>query len=81
MNGSDTYLDVNNSHLRVTSGNVHANGFNIDQISIVASANTATTVNFNNDTKAFNAVSNIEIGTAPQFLKFPVSNLLRIVQA
>ena len=26
MNGSDTYLDVNNSHLRVTSGNVYATG-------------------------------------------------------
>ena len=71
MNGSDTYLDINNSHLRVTSGNVYASSFNLDQISIVASANTATTVNFNNDTKAFNAVSNIEVGTANLFVDIP----------
>ena len=75
MNGSDTYLDINNSHLRVTSGNVHANGFNIDQISIVASANTATTVNFNNDTKAFNAVSNIEVGVANLFVDTTTSRV------
>ena len=68
MNGNDTFLDVNNSHLRVTSGNVYATAFNLDQIEIVASANTVSTVNFNNDTKAFNAVSNIEVGTANLFV-------------
>ena len=75
MNGSDTYLDVNNSHLRVTSGNVYASSFNLDQISIVSSANTATTVNFNNDTKAFNAVSNIEVGTANLFVDTTTSRV------
>ena len=64
MNGIDTFLDINNAHLRVNSGNVQASTFVLDQINIVTSANTATTVNFNNVTKAFNAASNIEVGTA-----------------
>ena len=68
MNGNDTFLDVNNAHLRVTSGNVYASAFNLDQIDIVMSSNTASTVNFNNPTKAFNAVSNIEVGTANLFV-------------
>ena len=75
MNGNDTYLDVNNAHLRVTNGDVYASGFNLDQISIVASANTASTVNFNNDTKAFNAVSNIEVGTANLFVDTTTSRV------
>jgi hypothetical protein len=68
MNGNDTFLDVNNAHLRVTSGNVYASAFNLDQIDIVMSSNTASTVNFNNPTKAFNAASNIEVGTANLFV-------------
>ena len=68
MNGNDTFLDVNNAHLRVTSGNVYASAFNLDQIDIVMSSNTASTVNFNNPVKAFNTVSNIEVGTANLFV-------------
>jgi len=75
MNGNDTYLDVNNTNLRVTSGNVHATGFNIDQISIVASANTISTVNFLNDTKGFTSNSNIEVGTANLFVDTTTSNV------
>jgi len=68
MNGNDTFLDVNDAHLRVTSGNVYASAFNLDQIDIVMSSNTTSTVNFNNPTKAFNAASNIEVGTANLFV-------------
>ena len=68
MNGNDTFLDVNDAHLRVTSGNVYASAFNLDQIDIVMSSNTASTVNFNNPAKAFNAASNIEVGTANLFV-------------
>ena len=75
MNGNDTFLDVNNAHLRVTSGNVYASAFNLDQIDIVMSSNTASTVNFNNPTKAFNAASNIEVGTANLFVDTTTSNV------
>ena len=75
MNGTDTFLDINNAHLRVNSGNVQASTFVLDQINIVTSANTATTVNFNNVTKAFNAVSNIEVGTANLFVDTTTSNV------
>ena len=75
MNGNDTFLDINNAHLRVNSGNVQASTFVIDQINIVTSANTASTVNFNNLTKAFNAASNIEVGTANLFVDTTTSNV------
>ena len=75
MNGIDTFLDINNAHLRVNSGNVQASTFVLDQINIVTSANTATTVNFNNVTKAFNAASNIEVGTANLFVDTSTSNV------
>ena len=75
MNGNDTYLDVNNSHLRVTSGNVHASGFNLDQISIVTTSNTGSTINFLNDTKGFMSRSNIEVGTANLFVDTTTSNV------
>ena len=75
MNGNDTYLDVNNSHLRVTSGNVHASSFNLDQISIVTTSNTASTINFLNDTKGFTSRSNIEVGTANLFVDTTTSNI------
>ena len=75
MNGTDTFLDINNAHLRVNSGNVQASTFVLDQINIVTSANTATTVNFNNVTKAFNAASNIEVGTANLFVDTTTSNV------
>jgi hypothetical protein len=75
MNGIDTFLDINNAHLRVNSGNVQASTFVLDQINIVTSANTATTVNFNNVTKAFNAVSNIEVGTANLFVDTTTSKV------
>ena len=75
MNGNDTFLDVNDAHLRVTSGNVYASAFNLDQIDIVMSSNTASTVNFNNPTKAFNAASNIEVGTANLFVDTTTSNV------
>ena len=75
MNGNDTYLDVNNAHLRVTSGNVHASGFNLDQISIVTTSNTGSTINFLNDTKGFMSRSNIEVGTANLFVDTTTSNV------
>lgn len=75
MNGTDTFLDINNAHLRVNSGNVQASTFVLDQINIVTSANTNSTVNFNNVTKAFNAVSNIEVGTANLFVDTTTSNV------
>ena len=75
MNGTDTFLDINNAHLRVNSGNVQASTFVLDQINIVTSANTASTVNFNNVTKAFNAASNIEVGTANLFVDTTTSNV------
>ena len=75
MNGNDTYLDVNNSHLRVTSGNVHASGFNLDQITIVTTSNTGSTINFLNDTKGFTSRSNIEVGTANLFVDTTTSNV------
>ena len=75
MNGNDTYLDVNNAHLRVTSGNVHASGFNLDQISIVTTSNTGSTINFLNDTKGFTSRSNIEVGTANLFVDTTTSNV------
>jgi hypothetical protein len=75
MNGIDTFLDINNAHLRVNNGNVQASTFVLDQINIVTSANTATTVNFNNVTKAFNAASNIEVGTANLFVDTTTSNV------
>ena len=75
MNGIDTFLDINNAHLRVNSGNVQASTFVLDQINIVTSANTATTVNFNNATKAFNAASNIEVGTANLFVDTTTSKV------
>ena len=75
MNGTDTFLDINNAHLRVNSGNVQASTFVLDQINIVTSANTNSTVNFNNVTKAFNAASNIEVGTANLFVDTTTSNV------
>ena len=75
MNGVDTFLNVNNAHLRVMSGNVYASAFNLDQISIVTSSNTESTVNFNNTTKAFNTVSNIEVGNANLFVDTTTSNV------
>ena len=75
MNGNDTFLDINNAHLRVNSGNVQASTFVLDQINIVTSANTNSTVNFNNVTKAFNAASNIEVGTANLFVDTTTSNV------
>ena len=75
MNGNDTFLDINNAHLRVNSGNVQASTFVLDQINIVTNANTASTVNFNNLTKAFNAASNIEVGTANLFVDTTTSNV------
>ena len=75
MNGTDTFLDINNAHLRVNSGNVQASTFVLDQINIVTSANTNSTVNFNNVTKAFNAASNIEVGTANLFVDTSTSNV------
>ena len=68
MNGNDTYLNINDAHLRVTSGNVHASGFMLDQISIVTTDTTGSTIEFRNDTKAFTTRSNIEIGQANLFV-------------
>jgi len=75
MNGIDTFLDINNAHLRVNNGNVQASTFVLDQINIVTSANTATTVGFNNATTAFLAASNIEVGTANLFVDTTTSKV------
>lgn len=68
MNGNDTYLNINDAHLRVTSGSVHASGFILDQISIVTTDSTGSSIDFLNDTKAFTARSNIEVGQANLFV-------------
>tara|TARA_Y100000389_G_scaffold160665_1_gene162908 strand:+ start:14563 stop:15666 length:1104 start_codon:yes stop_codon:yes gene_type:complete len=68
MNGNDTYLNINDAHLRVTSGNVHASGFMLDQISIVTTDTTGSTIGFLNDTTSFITRSNIEIGNANLFV-------------
>jgi hypothetical protein len=77
-NGQLVFTDVdkvNNAHLRVTSGNVHASGFNLDQISIVTTSNTGSTINFLNDTKGFMSRSNIEVGTANLFVDTTTSRV------
>jgi hypothetical protein len=75
MNGIDTFLDINNAHLRVNNGNVQASTFVLDQIDFIASSNASTTVGFNNTTTAFLAVSNIEVGTANLFVDTTTSNV------
>jgi len=75
MNGTDTFLDINNAHLRVNSGNVQASAFILDQIDFIASSNASTTVGFNNATTAFLAASNIEVGTANLFVDTTTSNV------
>jgi len=75
MNGIDTFLDINNAHLRVNNGNVQASTFVLDQIDFIASSNASTTVGFNNTTTAFLAASNIEVGTANLFVDTTTSNV------
>jgi hypothetical protein len=75
MNGIDTFLDINNAHLRVNNGNVQASAFVLDQIDFIASSNASTTVGFNNATTAFLAASNIEVGTANLFVDTTTSNV------
>ena len=75
MNGNDTFLDINNAHLRVNNGNVQASTFVLDQIDFIASSNASTTVGFNNPTTAFLAASNIEVGTANLFVDTSTSNV------
>jgi len=75
MNGNDRFLNINDAHLRVTGGNVHASSFNLDQISITTTSTTASTINFLNETTAFTARSNIEVGTANLFVNTETSNV------
>ena len=75
MNGNDKFLNINDAHLRVTGGNVHASSFNLDQISIVTTSTTSSTIDFLNETKAFTARSNIEVGTANLFVNTETSNV------
>jgi len=75
MNGNDRFLNVNDAHLRVTGGNVHASSFNLDQISITTTSTTASTIDFLNETKAFTTRSNIEVGTANLFVDTTTSNV------
>lgn len=75
MNGNDRFLNVNDAHLRVTGGNVHASSFNLDQISITTTSTTSSTIDFLNETKAFNTRSNVEIGTANLFVDTTTSNV------
>ena len=75
MNGNDKFLNINDAHLRVTGGNVHASSFNLDQISIATTSTTSSTIEFLNETKAFTARSNIEVGTANLFVDTTTSNV------
>ena len=75
MNGNDRFLNINDAHLRVTGGNVYASSFNLDQISITTTSTTASTINFLNETTAFTARSNIEVGTANLFVNTETSNV------
>ena len=75
MNGNDRFLNINDAHLRVTGGNVHASSFNLDQISITTTSTTASTIDFLNETTAFTARSNIEVGTANLFVNTETSNV------
>jgi len=75
MNGNDKFLNINDAHLRVMGGNVHASSFNLDQISITTTSTTASTIDFLNETTAFRARSNIEVGTANLFVNTETSNV------
>jgi hypothetical protein len=75
MNGNDTFLDINNAHLRVNNGNVQASTFVLDQIDFMVSSNASATVRFNNPTTAFLTASNIEVGTANLFVDTSTSNV------
>ena len=75
MNGNDRFLNINDAHLRVMGGNVHASSFNLDQISITTTSTTASTIDFLNETTAFRARSNIEVGTANLFVNTETSNV------
>jgi hypothetical protein len=67
----NAFLNIDDAHLRVTSGNVYAQGLNISGVSFsgVSGLHTVTntgnvttnTLEFKNGTKAFVATSNVEV--------------------
>ncbi len=72
INSLNTYLNVKDSHLRVVSGNVYAQGMNIGGInidvahglqSVTNSGNvTSNTLQFSNATTAFVTTANVTVG-------------------
>jgi hypothetical protein len=75
MNGTDGFLDIHDSHLRVLDGNIHAKSIILDQLDITSSNSTTSTVQFLNTNKAFKTTANIEVGNANLFVDTSTSNV------
>jgi hypothetical protein len=75
MNGTDGFLDIHDSHLRVLDGNIHAKSIILDQLDITSSNTTSSTVQFLNGDTAFKTTANVEIGTANLFVDTSTSNV------
>lgn len=75
MNGTDGFLDIHDSHLRVLDGNIHAKSIILDQLDITSSNTTTSTVQFLNTNKAFKTTANIEVGNANLFVDTSTSNV------
>jgi hypothetical protein len=75
MNGTDGFLDIHDSHLRVLDGNIHAKSIILDQLDITSSNITSSTVQFLNGVTAFKTTANVEIGTANLFVDTSTSNV------
>ena len=75
MNGTDGFLDIHDSHLRVLDGNIHAKSIILDQLDITSSNTTSSTVQFLNGVTAFKTTANVEIGTANLFVDTSTSNV------
>ena len=75
MNGTDGFLDIHYSHLRVLDGNIYAKSIILDQLDITSSNITSSTVQFLNGVTAFKTTANVEIGTANLFVDTSTSNV------
>ena len=75
MNGTDGFLDIHDSNLRVLDGNIHAKSIVLDQLDITSSNTTTSTVQFLNTNKAFKTTANIEVGNANLFVDTSTSNV------
>lgn len=75
MNGTDGFLDIHDSHLRVLDGNIHAKSIILDQLDITSSNTTTSTVQFLNTNKAFKTTANIEVGNANLFVDTSTSSV------